>query len=90
MENTMPKNVTLDELAAMVARGFEEQGKRMDSFEIELKEFKSEMREFKNEMREFREDTNTSFAKLFNSDAKQNEDIKNLEYRVKQLENARV
>lgn len=74
MENTMPKIVTVEELAQMVARLYEASQKEFD--------------EFRSEMREFRVETNANFAELRKSDAKQSEDIKNLAYRVKQLENA--
>lgn len=79
----MPKNVTIDELAAMVAKGFESIGN-------DIKELRNDLADFKKEMYMFRDKTNDHFTELKRSDSKQNDDIKNLEYRVKQLENSKI
>jgi|GEM_PF-2837826 len=91
----MPKNITLDELAAMVARGFEHiQKDTNDKFEEMRKSIDSRFEEMQKNMdtrfEEMQKHMDTRFDEVSKRLTNIEQGQKNHEFRIKQLENAHV
>ncbi len=83
------KGITIDELAGMVARGFEDVGQRLDGLVTDVTELKSDVVELKSDVTELKSDVNelkTDVAELQTSVAVLQTDMTRIEGTVNRID----